>query len=150
MILRRQAIEERLKQLDEIVQELSAYRDTSPEAFGRDLSLRWIVERGLIGAASLIFDVTDHILAGHFGVYAETYEESLESLRDKEVLSQELYDQIKGLGGFRNILVHHYVEIDPLEVFENFQKGLVVFPRWEQEILNWLDTIESGQQGESR
>jgi uncharacterized protein YutE (UPF0331/DUF86 family) len=145
MILRREAIEERLKQLHEILQELAKYQEKTWEAFRKDLSLRWIVERGLIAASSTIFDMSDHILAGHFGVYAETYEETLESLRDKGVLSEALYAEIKGLGGFRNILVHHYLEIDPREVFDNFHKALVVFPRWGQEILNWLDTVESGR-----
>ena len=84
--------------------------------------------------------MADHILAGHFGTYAETYEDSLQNLQGKRVISEELYYQIKGLGGFRNILVHQYLGIDPDEVFENFQKGLAVFPAYAQEILVWLDT----------
>jgi uncharacterized protein YutE (UPF0331/DUF86 family) len=43
------------------------------------------------------------------------------------------------LGAFRNILVQRYLGIDPDEVFGNFQKGLVVFPAFAQEILAWLD-----------
>jgi uncharacterized protein YutE (UPF0331/DUF86 family) len=43
------------------------------------------------------------------------------------------------LDGFRNILVHRYLGINPDEVFDNFQKGLVVFPAFAQEILAWLD-----------
>lgn len=140
MVLRREAIEQRLKELDEILQELNRYREIDPEAFRNNVSQRWIVERGLIAAASIVFDVADHILAGNFGTYAETYEESLQNLRSKEVISEELYRQIKGLGGFRNILVHQYLGIDPDEVFENFQKGLVVFPAFAKESLAWLDT----------
>jgi len=142
MILRREAVEERLKELDEILQELGKYRGVTWETFRADLSQRWIVERGLIAAASVIFDIADHILAGHFGLYAETYEESLESLHDKEVISEELYRQIRGLGGFRNILIHRYLGIDPHEVLENFHKGLEVFPRFAQEVMAWLDTLE--------
>lgn len=48
---------------------------------------------------------------------------------------------MKGLGGFRNILIHRYLGIDPVEVFENFQKSLEVFPEFAQEILLWLDTL---------
>jgi uncharacterized protein YutE (UPF0331/DUF86 family) len=142
MALRREAIEERLKELDEILQELNRYRGVAWEKFQTDLSQRWIIERGLIAAASTVFDIADHILVGHFGLYAETYEESLESLRDKAVFSEGLYRRIKGLGGFRNILIHRYLGIDPQEVFENFHKGLEVFPRFAQEVLAWLDTLE--------
>jgi uncharacterized protein YutE (UPF0331/DUF86 family) len=106
-----------------------------------DLSQRWIIERGMIAAASIIFDIADHILAGYFNLYAETYEESLALLREKEVISDALYQQIRGLGGFRNILIHRYLIIDLDEVFENFQKGQQVFPHFACEILNWLDTV---------
>lgn len=147
MVLRREAIEERLKELDEILQELGKYRNITWEKFEADLSQRWIIERGLIAAASVVFDIADHILAGHFGFYPETYEESLEALRDKEVLSERLYRRIKGLGGFRNILVHRYLGIDPREVFENFRKGLEIFPLFAQEILAWLDIAGSEEKG---
>ena len=142
MVLRREAIEERLKELDEILQELAKFRDITWEAFRTSLSQRWIIERGLIAAASVIFDVADHILAGHFGFYAETYEESLQSLRDRQVISEKLYRRIKGVGGFRNILVHCYLGVDPREVFENFHKGVRVFPLFAQEVLTWLDKVE--------
>jgi uncharacterized protein YutE (UPF0331/DUF86 family) len=143
MVLRRETIEQRLKELDEILQELGKYREVNLEALRRDVGQRWILERGLIAAATIIFDVADHILAGHFGTYTETYEESLGTLRDRAVISKELYREIKGLGGFRNILVHRYLDINPDEVFESFQKGLVVFPAFAREILAWLDATVS-------
>ena len=83
MILRRETIEDRLKKLDEILEELSKYRDIGWKDFQASLSQRWVVERGLIAAASMIFEIADQILAGHFGSYSETYEESLERLVHK-------------------------------------------------------------------
>lgn len=143
MVLRREAVEKRLKELDEILKELDKHREVDSETLRRDVGQRWIIERGLIAAATIVFDVADHILAGHFGVYAETYEESLGTLRDRAVISKGLYRDIKGLGGFRNILVHRYLDINPAEVFESFQKGLVIFPAFAREILAWLDTTVS-------
>lgn len=139
MILRRDAVEARLKELDATLQELGKYRDTSLEHVQGDLSLRWILERGLIAAATMIFDIADQILAGHFGLYAETYEETLASLHAKGVISSQVYEQIRGLGGFRNILVHRYIDIDPREVLSNLHKGLRVFPQFAREVLDWLD-----------
>lgn len=141
MVVREEGIKQRLKELDEILQELSKYRQVSRAEFDSNLSQRWIIERGLIAAASVIFDIADHILAGHFGYYAETYESSLAGLRDKGAISDNLYSQMKGLGGFRNILIHRYLGIDPAEVFENFQKSLDVFPEFAQETLAWLDAL---------
>jgi uncharacterized protein YutE (UPF0331/DUF86 family) len=139
MVLKPDTIEQRLKELNKILQELNKYGKIEREVLRQDLSQRWIIERGLIAAASIILEIADHILAGHFGIYVETYEESLEGLQNNEVISAILYQQIKGLGGFRNILVHGYLGIDTDQVFDNFQKGLVVFPLFAQEILEWLD-----------
>ena len=143
MVLKRESILERLQELDTVLQELSRYRDLPPDTLQSNLSQRWILERGLIAAASLILDAANHILAGHFGVYASTYEESLAALHEKQVISPSLYAEIKGLGGFRNVLVHMYQELDPRQVWESYQKGLITFPRFAQEVLAWLDRPES-------
>jgi len=142
MVLRRETIDEQLKELARILQELRKYQDMPRESLQGDLSQRWIIERGQIAAASVIFDIADHILAGQFGVYADTYAASLQALRDHQVISEELYGQIRGLGGLRNILVHRYLQVDAGEVFDHYQSGLRVFPRFAQEVLTWLGALE--------
>lgn len=143
MVIKRSSIIERLKELDTVLGELNQYQDVQPETLHTHISQRWIVERGLIAAASLILDIADHILVGHFGFYANSYEESLLGLRDKGVISSALFEQIKGLGGFRNVLVHMYQEIDPALVADSLHKGLAAFPQFAQEILHWLDNVQS-------
>ena len=143
MVIKRSSIIEQLKELDTVLGELKQYQDIQPETLRAKISQRWIVERGLIAAASLILDIADHILVGHFGFYANSYEDSLLGLRDKGVISSALFDQIKGLGGLRNILVHMYQEIDPALVADSLQKGLHAFPQFAQEIFLWLDGIQS-------
>ena len=138
MVLKHDSITERLKELDIILQELSRYTALTEEDLRINLSQRWIIERGLIAAAALILDVADHILVGQFGLHTTTYEDSLLGLRDKEVISDALYQQLKGLGGFRNVLVHLYQDIDPRQVWESYQKGMKIFPQFAQEILHWL------------
>lgn len=143
MVIKRSSIIEQLKELDTVLGELKQYQDIQPETLRANISQRWIVERGLIAAASLILDIADHILVGHFGFYANSYEESLHGLRDKGVISPELFGQIKGLGGFRNVLVNLYQEIDPALVADSLQKGLTAFPQFAQEIFLWLERIQS-------
>lgn len=138
-MVRRESVDLRLKELDGIICELSKYRDVSPKTLKKDLSLRWIIERGMIAGASIIFDVSDHILSEEFGFYSERYEDSLSGLFEKGVISKELYRQIRGLGGFRNILIHRYTGIDPDLVFDNFHRGLKGFPRFASEVLAWME-----------
>jgi uncharacterized protein YutE (UPF0331/DUF86 family) len=142
MVLKPDAILARLKELDQILLELDKYRDLAWDKFMESLSQRWIIERGLMAAAAMIFDVSNQILGGHFAQYPGSYESSLEMLHNAQVLPSELYEQMRGLGGFRNILAHGYLEIDPRLVYENLEKGLRVFPRYGQVILAWLDEQE--------
>ncbi len=128
MILKRDSIESRLKELDRILQELRKYADITPETLRADLSQQWIIERGLIAAATIVFDVGDHILAGYFGDYGPTYEDVLWGLYDHGVASAALYPRLQGLGGLQNILVHRYLDINSTEVWQHYQKGLEVFP----------------------
>ena len=141
MGLRRESIEQRLREMDGIVQELDKYRDVNLDSLMADTSISWVIERGLISGASTIFDIADRILTSHFGYYAQTYEDSLKALFDKNVISVNLYDQITGLGGLRNILVHRYVPLDPGMILDSFHKSLMVFPLFAREIIGWLDTV---------
>ncbi|MFQ5399997.1 MAG: DUF86 domain-containing protein [Anaerolineae bacterium] len=138
MVLRRDSVTARIKELDAILQELSRYTALTEDDLAGDLSQRWIIERGLIAAATLILDVADHILVGEFGLHPTTYESSLAGLWEKGVITEPLYQQLKGLGSFRNVLVHLYQDVDPRQVWENYRKGMVVFPLFAQAMLAWL------------
>ncbi len=139
MVLRKDSIIERLGELDRIIHELNLYSDLSIDDLKNDLSKRWIIERGLIAAASLILDIADHILVEQYGIHSVTYEDVLSGISEKEVISRDLYQQLKGLGGFRNVLVHLYQSVNLTILWNNFQKVQTTFPKFSQEILSWLN-----------
>lgn len=142
MVLKREVVERRLAELDEILEQLATYRGATGETLRKDLGLRWSVERGLIAAAGVVFDVADHVLSGHFGKHAEGYEASLEGVHDRKVISDGLYERIRGLGGFRNVLIHRYASIDPALVAEHLEDAFEVFPGFAGEVLEWMDSVE--------
>jgi uncharacterized protein YutE (UPF0331/DUF86 family) len=138
MVIKQNIIIERLKELDTIIEELSKYRQKRMEDVEKDLSLRWIIERGLIAAATMIFEIVDHILSSTLAVYSETYEDSLRFSMEKGIISEKFYKEIKGLGGFRNILVHEYLDIDLNELWKSYQKAFEIFPQFSLEIQEWI------------
>ena len=139
MVLKRDRIVLRLEELDTVLTELRPYQNINAADLVSDIKTRWIIERGLIAAAALILDIANHILSAHFGQYTQTYAESLAACHQKGVISSDLYAQIKGLGGFRNILVHLYQEIDPNQVTNGLQTAVHTFPQFAREIFTWLD-----------
>ena len=141
-MLRIETVRLRLEELDVILLELEKYTDIKPETLKGDLSQRWIIEKGLEAGAELIFEIGDHILSSQYGYYADTYEDTLLALFEKNVISQDLYLQIKGLGSLRNILVQRYLQIDLDLLLVSYRKALTIFPRFAKEILAFLKDAE--------
>lgn len=115
MVLDRRTVERRLAELDEILAALASQEGEGLKAedLEGDLSRRWRLERGLLAAANLILDVANHIAAAHYAAHPATYEQTLRELAARGVLEEATYDGLRGLGGFRNVLAHEYLEIDP-------------------------------------
>lgn len=138
MVLRPEGVRERLLRLEEVTSRLEelARVDLRTERPGfRD---EWAIERGLHLGAEIIFDVGNHILSAHFGTSAEDYEDILVQLAGRGVIPEPLLDRLKGLGGFRNILVHGYLRVDPERVRESLRKAPVEFSDFAGAIRQWL------------
>lgn len=138
MVLKPEALRARILKLEEVVAGLVELADTTPGAGVRDA---WAVERGLQLAAEIAFDTGNHILSAHFGVSATDYEDILEQLARRTVISAELRERLRGLGGFRNLLVHHYLRLDPGRVRDRLRAAPDDFTDFAREIARWLDSL---------
>jgi uncharacterized protein YutE (UPF0331/DUF86 family) len=139
MTFERATVEDRIKKLRECIGRLDEIRLTPREEFTRNYRHYWLAERGLQLAAEIVFDIANHVLAGAFGRYPETNEDSLDGLRDCGVISPGLHGSIRGFGGFRNILVHAYLRIDEGQVYEHLLKTPDVLRSFSREIIAWTE-----------
>ena len=64
---------------------------------------------------------------------------ALPMLNTVTVISGELHERLSGLGGFRNLLVHGYMDVDPSRVYDHLQGGLVDFVDFAKEIEAFLE-----------
>jgi uncharacterized protein YutE (UPF0331/DUF86 family) len=144
MVFKRGSVTERLKKLEEVLTKLRERAGITLEEYRQDTDAQWIIERGLEIASSTIFDIGNHILAGAYQTSVEEYEQILDKLQEKGVISQGLYEELRGLGGFRNILVHGYLSLNLELVYEHYKKALRTFPRFIAEIERWLEGYYEG------
>ncbi|MDR7584780.1 MAG: DUF86 domain-containing protein [Armatimonadota bacterium] len=138
MPVRRDLVARLLGELERTAQELEKYRQVDGSHLRADLSLRWTVERGLLAGLTTLFQIAEHILAAHFRRVPETDEGLLVDLRDLGVLPDVLYQELRGAGGFRNVLVHQYVTIDLDEVAGAVRRAPTILRRFAQAISSWL------------
>lgn len=45
-------------------------------------------------------------------------------LYENRIVPEDLLPRLQEMASFRNLLVHDYTEIDPKQVYENWQNGL--------------------------
>ena len=85
-----------------------------------------------------MFDVGNHLLAGALNLHATDYEDVLRRLGEQGVISPGLVAKLRGLGGFRNVLVHGYLDVDVGRVHEYLTTRLDDFAKFADEVESWL------------
>lgn len=104
-------IRRHLLALDESVQVLRRHRGVTAAELRADRERLWVVERGLQLCAQNVLDVATH-LAASAGLDTPDYAAALDRLGELGVLPAEFAARLRSLAGFRNVLVHGYLEVD--------------------------------------
>ena len=140
MVLRHEAVRERLLRLEEVLSHLEELRREGVDPRS-DFRQAWLAERGLQLAAEIALDLGNHILSAHFGVSARDYEDVLTQLSACGVIDSELRERFRGLGGFRNLLVHGYLKLDANRVAEVLADAPERFSALARAIRAWLPSV---------
>ena len=138
MVFRKESIEDRLLKMDETLKILEEYKWISWNKYKADIKTQWIVERGFIIVAEMVFDIGAHILSSIYSEYCDEYEEITMGLANRKVISQKLAGGLEGFGGFRNVLIHEYVSLDSKKVYEALTGKLDILERFNKEIAKWI------------
>src|SRR4051794_26987778 len=141
VVLRPEAVKQRLLKLEEAIARL---RDLAPEdrvTLRTNYRDAWAAERGLQIAAEALLDIGNHVLSAHYGESPRDYEDVLTRLAARQVIDDALRSHLKGLGGFRNLLVHGYLELDPDRVADYLCDAPAQFTDFIAAIRTWLAAL---------
>ena len=138
MVFKKKVVTERLTKLDETLSILRKHQPVKWEKYQKDIELQWIVERGFILAAEMMFDIGAHILASEFSIYPDDYEDIIKQLGTKGIISQELTEGLKGFAGCRNILVHEYIKIDQKIIYQALNEELNLLTDFLKALSSWI------------
>lgn len=97
--------------LDEALKVLRGHQGRSVEALVSNPEERWIVERGLQLCAQNVLDVATH-LAASAGHDVPDYAAAIDRLAAMGILPHDFAARFRGVAGFRNVVVHGYLEVD--------------------------------------
>ena len=107
----RRVVQRHLRALREAVAVLRRHVGVSVERLTDDADERWAVERGLQLSAQNALDVATHIVASSGGDVPD-YTSAIDALGRIGVVPRDFAASFRDLAGFRNVLVHGYLEVD--------------------------------------
>jgi uncharacterized protein YutE (UPF0331/DUF86 family) len=109
--------------LDEAVQRLRRHAGQPLSRLHAEPDERWAVERGLQLCAQNVLDIATH-LAASAGRDAPDYASAIDVMGDLGVVPAGFARRLRGIAGFRNVLVHGYLAVDPARLHELLNFGL--------------------------
>ncbi len=131
-------IERHLTALRGALRELQRHQDASVRSLRTNTSRRWAVERGLLLCIQNALDIASHV-ASTEGHDPPTYGDSIDSLVASGVLPAEFGEHFRAVAGFRNIIVHGYLDLDLNRVARFLGEDLNDFEVFAQHIERWLE-----------
>ena len=138
MVIKVEIIKDRLQHMKAALDELKKLKKIKKEEFIKDKMYQWSVERGFHIVCEAVFDIGNHILVSEFNCAPSNYQSVIDLLNEKSVISDKLRDVFRGLGGFRNILVHDYLDLELDGIFDKLQNRLGDFDLFIQEVAVWI------------
>ncbi len=124
MTIKSEVIRKRLVKLDEYLQILYNMQKYSLEEFLSNPEHYASVERFLHMAIESTIDIGGHIVSGLGLGEVNWYSDIATIMEEKGYISVELREKWIRIVGFRNILVHQYLEVDREIVYDVLQNKL--------------------------
>lgn len=137
-------IRTRIQEIRKRILELERhYKEVSKEKFVKDERLTAAAERNLQVAIQACLDIANHIVAA-LGLERPVEEtaEVFNALGNEKVIPESFVGTMKKMTGYRNILVHGYLIVDPNKTYEYIQDNLQDFSEFTKHIEKFIEKFE--------
>jgi len=134
----KEKITKKLEELKYYVGILESYKDKSEEEISDDVTLRGAIERYLQVAIECALDIGEMVISSEGLRKADTYKDVILRLGEAGVLEKDFAERFSPAAGFRNILVHHYAEINVKDMYLFLQGNIDDFSEFALAIGKYL------------
>jgi len=135
----------KLQDLERYVQQLRKFQNYSYNEIESDLEKIWAIEHGLQVSIQIVIDMGNYILASIGENQVDDYTGILDKLGQHNILPEQFAAEIRGMAGFRNILVHEYAEVNLRTVYYVLQNKLNDFVEYIRYIQSYFSSNEKGE-----
>jgi uncharacterized protein YutE (UPF0331/DUF86 family) len=131
-MVRAEILRKRLNKLDEYLAILRGLQRYEREEFLSNAERYGSAERFLHLSIEALLDMGNHVIADEGLGVVDWYSDVPKIFADKRLISSDLCEKWIRMIGFRNTLVHEYIDIDRAIVFEILQHGLCDIEKLQQ------------------
>lgn len=138
----KQEIESKLERLEKRVLTLKDYSDVDLETLEEDDLLKDAIERNFQVALEIVLDISSMIVSYEDLEKQDNYRETIKKLGEEGILQKEFAERFQNAASFRNILVHHYTEVDQEKLHTYLSENLEDFDRFTRETAEYAQELE--------
>jgi uncharacterized protein YutE (UPF0331/DUF86 family) len=125
--------------LDQALQTLRKHQGRPVGTLQSDREELWVVERGLQLCTQNVLDVATH-LAASAGRDVPDYATAIDQLASLGVLPGDFAARFRPVAGFRNVIVHGYLDVDLEIVHRLLNERLDDFAEFARRVSRYLDS----------
>ena len=115
-------IERRLEKLNVCLKKLEPFKSKEKKEILQDPYLQDIIERNLEVISQSVIDIANRIISIEDLEKPQDYYDAIMRLGEAGILPLEFAKELAPIAGFRNILVHDYLDINWDEVYNNLHQ----------------------------
>lgn len=131
----RELVLRRVAALDVYLAQLAEARQVEATDYASDWRAQRVVERTLQLVIEVCMDLADHVIADRALPVPGTAAEAFMVLAREKMLDGDLAKALARMVGFRNLLVHDYMRLDPRRVLELATTGVADVEQFRDRIL---------------
>jgi uncharacterized protein YutE (UPF0331/DUF86 family) len=138
-MLKREIVEKHLRDMDEWVRILRRHQNISLAKLKQDVELQLTLEHAFQLTIQNAIDIASHIVASLAVNEVEDYASTMQRLGQLEVVPETFVPKLVQMVGFRNVLVHVYMDVS-IEKVHKYLQELDDFDRFAFHITEYLET----------
>lgn len=115
------------------------YMDFSLAELMKSLDIQDLISFRLQQAVETVIDIANHLASALALPAQETAADVFLLLAKKKYIPQKLAEKMGKACGFRNLIVHHYAQVDFRKVYYNYKDNLANLRQFARQIYQFLE-----------
>jgi uncharacterized protein YutE (UPF0331/DUF86 family) len=133
-----QAVQALLQSLSEYTEDLRTYQQLSHDEVLTDRNYQSMIRYALQTAIQCVIDIANHLLIGGDLEQPSDSRSAILGLGRHGILPQDFAQELAGMAGLRNVIVHRYMTVNDELIYQFLQRCVTDFETFSQHLVDYL------------